>query len=592
MKTTLLVLVGALAIGQQAWGPAFAYDQPEFPPLEEKSPLQSKPANTDAKAKQTKPTKTVCTMTINSQDEIKAFQRRLRANQPGSRFKFVELTKMGTADTWWRNVGRSGIQCDILLVSAHFGGDLFGDNTRIRLSLSELEEASCNNTHDGVLKNPKEVFLFTCNMLAGKQRDVRTPRQYYQVLLHYYPPDLAQYYVQTRYGAWGGTFVGRTTRAFYGVPRLYGYDSVSPLGKDSGAWVERYLSQIADYGRHLDRVKPNTRNMTLIRTIGYTGMIQKTGVLPGTLGDKVRTNLCKYFNAGSTSGKLAVLARVLHEKKFEPYLTYVEEFYRKHKPRYGAAHADIKGNARVKNHVLRLIDVSVDMPHTRIDLVNFASHVGWISGDQRTAYLEKIVRDLFAGATTADKVFDVCSVGRRHRSFVGQYVNLKFLESVKPSSQWDYRYLEMVGCLRPQGEALQNKVAEYLDPDKHAWKYRWAAAYTFLDTKPRTEYVRKMLVKAAYDKHRAVRETARQAAKNWKLKAPPPTTRKKKVTPATPSANRTRPLGSPPNTARPRAPGANDVPRTTPDVNEANRAPATRANDTALRFGSVDNGTR
>ena len=33
-----------------------------------------------------------------------------------------------------------------------------------------LEEASCNNSCDGILKKPKEVFFFTCNVLAGKQR--------------------------------------------------------------------------------------------------------------------------------------------------------------------------------------------------------------------------------------------------------------------------------------------------------------------------------------------------------------------------------------------------------------------------------------
>ena len=590
MKTTLLTLVGALALGQAALMHARAYDQPRFPPLEKTPVAQTEREKADVPKTSTKALKTVCGMTINSQDEVKAFMRRLRVNQPGSQFKFVELTKMGSDSTWWRNAGRSGIKCDVLLVSAHFGGTLFGDKNKIRLTMSELEEASCNNTHDGILKHPKEVFLFTCNMLAGKQRDVRTPRQYYQVLLQYYPPHIAQYYVQTRYGAWGGTFVGRTTRAFYGVPRLYGYPSVSPLGAASGAWVERYLSHIADYGRHLERIKPNTRNMSLIRTMGYTGMIQKTGVMPGTLGDKVRTNLCKYFNAGSVEGKHAVLARVLHEDKFEPYLTYVEEFYREHKPRFGSAHADIRGNTRVKTHVLRLIDVSVDMPHTRIDLVNFASQVGWIDSDRRQAYLEKIVRDLFAGATTADKVFDVCSVGNRHRSFVGQYVNLKFLESVKPSSQWDYRYLEMVGCLRPQGEALQNKVAEYLDADKHQWKYRWAAAYTFLDTKPRTEFVRQMLIRATNDVHRAVRETARQAAKNWKLKAPLPTTRKKK-----PAAPATQPLSAQPNRtpAQPRR-GIDDAPRT-PDSDDAaqNTAPRQRPRRaTTLRFGGVDNGVR
>jgi hypothetical protein len=596
MKTIFAALTLTLTLALMVWQPARAYDRPEFKDLPNDPPLQSRPVNPDAPDQSSARKKIICGITLNSAAEIKTFVRDLRANQPDSQFKFVELTKMGTADTWWRNAGRSNIQCDILLVSSHFGGDLFGDHTKIRLSLSQLEKASCDHTHDGILRHPKEVFLFTCNMLAGKQHDVRTPRQYYQVLLHYYTPEMAQYYVQTRYGAWGGTFVGRTTRAFYGVSHLYGYDSVSPLGKENAAWVDQYLTTIGNYARHLDRLNKNTVNQTFIRTLGRTGMIQKSGVMPGTLGAEIRTNLCRYFDAGSTSAKLAVLARVLHNKNFAPYLTYVEEFYRKHKPRFGSAYYDIKNNQRVRHHVLKMIDVSIDMPFTRIDLVNFASAVGWIDSEQRTTYVERIVRDLFSGKMNADKVFDVCSVATRHREFIGKYVNLDFLKTVRPPDQWNESYLEMVGCLRPQGAALQNKVAEFLDPDRFGWKYRWAAAYTFLDTKPRTDYVRRMLLQATSDPNRVVRETARQAAKNWKMKAPPPETRKRRRSTRTTTAPRAVQPGTNPPATR----GIDDAPRPTPGstpprqrrgIDDAPRR-VDQPDRGRMHFGGVNSGQR
>lgn len=502
-----------LAAAMMLAGPALAYDASDVGGASKWKPggFTRAPASTGLRKK------VICGMTINSKDEVMEFVKRLKPGAKDSDFVFKELTKMGTDRTWFRNACSSGTQCDILVISAHFGGTLFGDNNKIRLDLNTLEAASCNNTCNGILRNPKEVFMFTCNMLARKQRDARTPRQYYNVLLQYYPPHLAQYYVQTRYGAWGGTFYGRTTRTFAGVPKIYGFTSVSPYGKDIAPLVRQYVNTVPNYSKHIDGIKKGSTNHYLAGSLGRSGMVQVAGVQPKTFGDHVRGNLCRYFNAGSSGSKLSVLAQVLKEKKFEPYLTYVEEFYRKNKVRWGAGHASIKSNTRVKTHVLSMIGANKDMPHTRIDLVNFASAVGWINKGQRDTYLQDVLKDLFKGQLSVNRRFDICSVGRRHGSFIGKYVTLKFIESIKTGQEWSPRFVETVGCLRPVGGKLQNKIASFMDPKKFKWKHRWSAAYTYLDTRPQTRFVEAKLRAAAKDPNKTVAQTAQQALRRWRI---------------------------------------------------------------------------
>ncbi len=111
--------------------------------------------------------KTVCSMVINSADEINAFKSALSPNA----FDFVELTqnKKDSAD-WFRNSCAAKIQSDILVISGHFAGTFFGESG-LNLPINDLESASCRSECDGILKRPKEVFLFGCNTLAGKKAD-------------------------------------------------------------------------------------------------------------------------------------------------------------------------------------------------------------------------------------------------------------------------------------------------------------------------------------------------------------------------------------------------------------------------------------
>src|SRR5204863_7536139 len=59
---------------------------------------------------------TVCTVTINSADEQKAFRRFL----PADKYDFVELVERGRPD-WLRSSCEAKVSCDVLIISGHHG---------------------------------------------------------------------------------------------------------------------------------------------------------------------------------------------------------------------------------------------------------------------------------------------------------------------------------------------------------------------------------------------------------------------------------------------------------------------------------------
>ncbi|MEO5764215.1 MAG: hypothetical protein ABIR52_02820, partial [Casimicrobiaceae bacterium] len=107
---------------------------------------------------------TVCSITVNSDDEREAFKR----NLPAERFDFVELVERGRPD-WLGAACRQGVKCDVLIVSGHFddGSEFYSDrvDSHDRLPVAELERAVCAPGCAGLFAQLKEVYLFGCNTL-------------------------------------------------------------------------------------------------------------------------------------------------------------------------------------------------------------------------------------------------------------------------------------------------------------------------------------------------------------------------------------------------------------------------------------------
>jgi hypothetical protein len=112
---------------------------------------------------------TVCTITVNSADEKDAFRR----NLPKDKFEFVELVEPGNRD-WLASACQRKIQCDVLVISGHFGGAQVGATEFYSaevggtefLPVEEMERASCSESCPGLFSRLKEVYLFGCETLS------------------------------------------------------------------------------------------------------------------------------------------------------------------------------------------------------------------------------------------------------------------------------------------------------------------------------------------------------------------------------------------------------------------------------------------
>ena len=194
---------------------------------------------------------TVCSIAINSTEEIEVFKRNLKPQG----FKFVEIASdPDPSRNWFDRACRIQEQCDILVISGHFAGSFFGESG-LQLSMDHLNANRCMQNCDGILKKPKEVFLFGCNTLAGKERDSRTPEQYRQVLMNDgIPEELATRVAAARYSPLGFSYRDRMLQAFSGVPMIHGFDSVGPKGKHVASKLQAYFDQIGDYREHLKQL--------------------------------------------------------------------------------------------------------------------------------------------------------------------------------------------------------------------------------------------------------------------------------------------------------------------------------------------------
>ncbi len=253
--------------------------------------------------------KNICSITINSEDEITTFKQKLSSD---NRFKFTELV---TGDEkWFDRACSQNIQCDVLVISGHFGGTFFG-KTGHHLSLSELETKSCSRKCTGILEKPKEIYLFGCNTLAGKDPDTRTPEQYLAVLLEDgLERSFAERVVESRYGPSGEKNLNRMKRSFPGVPAIYGFCEKAPLGSESGPVMKNYLSsQGKDYFQRLNDLEQsqktlqpysaetltalqNTKLAASFKNIGRC-FRQTTGI---NTNDDVANRICAVRNMGNT----------------------------------------------------------------------------------------------------------------------------------------------------------------------------------------------------------------------------------------------------------------------------------------------------
>ncbi len=418
------------------------------------------------------PKKTVCSITINSSEEIETFKKHFDSKI----WNFVELTSVGqnqdysSRHEWFEKACKKKISCDVLVISGHFGGRFFGSSS-FELSMEGLERSSCSSDCSGIIDHPKEVFLFGCNTLAGKDRDRRSPEEYFNVLIADGYTELeARDIVSFRYGPTGASFARRMSDVFSKTPRIYGFNSIGPSGKNVEPLLDRYLKKTKNAYQNFDEMNRTLQtqiNTNLMDSLKHTAIAQIAGgnVL-GNTADLYKGSkpYCYLSNEKhNDSKKLTYVKEVLESDRFLTVLPYIKDyiFSLKNKEAELSQPArsvlkTIKQSVSIKQDLEKLYSLKGDtFLKVRIDSLLLLKEFNMISQDEHENKLLQALNLNFSSPLSESKVNEICSY--RDLDF-----NIKQLSI--PENQWKDKNLHrLVTCLKPKNPEILFRVFKESD---------------------------------------------------------------------------------------------------------------------------------
>jgi len=419
----------------------------------------------------------VCTLAFNGPEEVDVFRTHLRPED----FEIVDLSSvLAPAPTDGTTASLAtrcpaDLHCDVVVVSAEFGGHFFGRSGR-SLSLQELEEASCQPRCAGLFHAPQEVFLLACNTLATKDQDKRTPADYLAVLRnHGFEEADAERVVAIRYGPLGQTFRETTRRIFADVPRLYGFSTVAARGERTAVQLERYFESRGDYARHLLEAWDESRpNPPLKAAFVHTGMVQVSGLSRADSAAGDRDLVCRLYDDGAPLvDRLRVVRNIMARENALSFLPMVEAFLAEHDPAtFGAeeraAFAEVQRSDSARAEVLRLVE-QLDVSALRIELAQVAERLGWMTPEEFRLLASDGVRQLLARRLTSELVDVTCAI-TRHEPVGGAFHSADLPDVLFQRAEG----LRLVACLAPPDPALNVRLLAGLDGGDESVR-SWAA---------------------------------------------------------------------------------------------------------------------
>lgn len=206
----------------------------------------------------------ICTITINSPDEKKAFIE--GHTKKNSNIDFIEIVPQDLSfnrNEWFASacetLSRKKIACDKIIVSSHFGPRFYGGSKK-ELDLNFLEKMSCSSKCQNLFSKLQEAYLFTCNSLAGTADDHRrseaasglvrseqgSTRQNYVALqiAHDNSRSWAEEAAESRYGNYseGGSFGDRFMLVFGNLNqnhKIHGFSGVGSTGPTNAKAIRK-----------------------------------------------------------------------------------------------------------------------------------------------------------------------------------------------------------------------------------------------------------------------------------------------------------------------------------------------------------------
>jgi hypothetical protein len=333
---------------------------------------------------------TVCTVTVNSDDEKETIRRRL----PKGEYDFVELVEKGRSH-WLRSSCQRHVRCDVLVISGHFNaGDTFYSDKVDRneyLDVDELERASCGGSCSSLFEHLKEVYLFGCESLN---------------------PDATKY--SSSYGESGRD---RMRRLFPNVPVIYGFYSSAPVGPTAAMLLDRYFDRggAGDFGTG----RVSSRLMTVF---GHNHIAHVSGVRAGDPMAAYRHQVCQFFDERlSAADKLEYVHALFgNGANVSTFFERVEKLFasltaqQKQSPAFTRALADLSADGSARERYVEVLR-RADPPTRRARMIELGTALGWFTPEQERSEQVALVNDLLARRTMGFAEVDlVCSLNASH----------------------------------------------------------------------------------------------------------------------------------------------------------------------------------
>lgn len=441
--------------------------------------------------------KTVCSVTINSDNEIEQFKKRLSKDL----WNFIELTQIEEKEhsenpkSWFTLACEKKIKCDILLVSGHFGGTFFGES-EFTLSMEELESNSCNADCDGIINQPKEVFLFGCNTLAGKEKDHRSPEVYMQTLLNDgFSRQQAEQVVAFRYSSFGETFSSRMSQVFANVPLIYGFYSVGPSGKNIEPMVAKYLtnskSEYTDFVSYI-KFQGTEKNQKLFTALKSTALAQTPGInYLDKNWQKSERPYCYMSNEKiSRLEKLKYVVKVMLSGRTLNIMPHIKKFIKDFYDSKSATPEELNeirkvtSSEDVKSDFNKILDLKGDLYlGLKLNTAFIMKALNFKTADQYQNYVQNVLK--LNELVTFERKDLLCSLEVEVLSINPNVVNKENWEN--------YIFYQLLGCLKPQNDSILMVLTEILKGNQNPDVSNYIAR-ALGKIKPNQDFVLKALV--------------------------------------------------------------------------------------------------
>ena len=403
---------------------------------------------------------TVCTITVNSPDERDAFRRHL----PKDKFEFVELVEPGNRN-WLASACQRGIQCDVLVISGHFGGAQVAATEFYSaevggaefLPVEEMERASCSESCPGIFSKLKEVYLFGCDTLSPAASHATSDEIARTLMQAGRTPQDASRTSNALNARHGETNRDRMRRIFAGVPIIYGFSSIAPLGPAAASTLSRYLQSAS--GSDVGNGQVSQR---LLSHFAANSMTVTNGLFDSDPQAGHRVDVCQFFDERlAPSQKLAFIHGLLRRdvaevrmffERIDAFLASLTDEERRSSAFAGALTTIAQDKTARERYMAYARGAE---PLTRTRMIQVAQTLGWLTPTEQHAEITRMVNELLAADTLSfGEVDSICAVNKSGE-FDGEFDAL----GVPVSRQGTVNYWAALACLGNQESRARMLVA-------------------------------------------------------------------------------------------------------------------------------------